>query len=144
LILAIFISWATGQLSIGMAFRRIGLLTTPEERAKPPVVVRANQLIEEAGGLREEADDGLAVLYADPHLQSAHLAFMPRDWRHKRGHMVPEWALAQSKLQEAQTIEEVLTWLMPKERMAILNDGALLQTLFALPRAEAQAQRAAE
>jgi membrane glycosyltransferase len=146
LILAIFISWATGQLSIGMAFRRIGLLTTPEERVKPSIVIRANELIEEMGGLRDEADDGLAVLYADPHLQAAHLAFMPRDWGHKRGHMVPEWALAQSKLQEARTIEEVLAWLMPKERMAILNDEALLRILFVLPRAQAHAQpqRAAE
>jgi membrane glycosyltransferase len=129
-----------------MAFRRIGLLTTPEERAKPSVVIRANELIDEMGGLRDEADDGLAVLYADPHLQAAHLAFMPRDWGHKRGQMVPEWALAQSKLQEAHTIEEVLTWLMPKEKMAILNDEALLRTLFVLPRAQAlaQPQRAAE
>lgn len=134
LILAILISWATGQLSIGMAFRKIGLLTTPEEQVKPSVVTRANEIIQSMGGMRDETDDGLAVLYDDPHLQAAHLAFMPHDRGHPRGHMPAEWALAQSKLQDAQTLEEALAWLKPKERMAILNDAMLLRSLFALSR----------
>jgi membrane glycosyltransferase len=134
LILAIVISWATGQLSIGMAFRKIGLLTTPEERTKPSVVLRANEIIQEMGGLRDETDDGLAILYDDPHLQAAHIAFMQRDQGHQRGHMPAEWALAQSKLQDAETVSEALSWLKPKERMAILNDESLLRRLFALPR----------
>jgi len=143
LILAIFISWSSGQLSIGLALRRIGLLTTPEEKVKPPVVLRANALIDEMGGLREETDDGLAMLYADPHLQAAHVAFMPKEAPRARGDMTPDWALAQSKLNDAETIEEALAWLKPKERMAILNDGVLLRVLFALPRArEAAPQRA--
>ncbi len=145
LILAIFISWATGQLSIGLALRRIGLLTTPEERTKPSVVVRANVLVAEMGGARDEPEDGLATLYEDPHLQAAHAAFMPKDWAHKPGEMSADWALAQSKLHDAATIEDALKWLKPKERMAVLNDGVLLRVLFDLPRAQALAapQRAA-
>ena len=143
LILAIFISWASGKLSIGLALRRIGLLTTPEERTKPSVVVRANALIEEMGGARDEPDDGLATLYDDPHLQAAHTAFLPGGVR-RRGDVTPDWALAQSKLHDAETVEDALAWLKPKERMAVLNDGVLLRTLFALPRADAdrEAKRA--
>jgi membrane glycosyltransferase len=144
LVLAIFISWATGLLSVGLFLRRIGLLTTPEEKVKPSVVVRANALVAEMGGARDDPEDGLALLYADPHLQAAHTAFIPKDWSRKRGVMTPEWALAQSKLSDAETIEDALQWLKPKERMAILNDGALLRKLFTLPRADTavEAQRA--
>ena len=134
LILAILISWATGLLSVGLALRRIGLLTTPEEKTKPSVVVRANALIAEMGGASEEAGDGLALLYADPALRAAHLAFMPADLQRSRGTMTAEWALAHSKLADAETHRGGLRWLMPKERMAVLNDGNLLRMLLALPR----------
>ena len=138
LVLAIFISWTTGQLSIGLALRRIGLLTTPEERAKPSVVQRAAALVAEMGGAREEPGNGLALLYADSHLQAAHAAFMAKEAPRPRGTMSSDWAIAQSKLHDAESIEEALQWLKPKERMAILNDGALLHTLLALPRADSQ------
>jgi membrane glycosyltransferase len=140
LVLAIFISWATGLLSVGLFLRRIGLLTTPEEKVKPSVVVRANELIAEMGGSRDEPEDGLALLYADPHLQTAHTAFIPKEWTRARGVMTAEWALAQSKLNDAQTIDDALLWLKPKERMAVLNDSTLLRTLFALPRAESASE----
>ena len=47
LILSIPLSWASGQLWIGLGMRRIGLLRTPEETTTPPVVARANALAEE-------------------------------------------------------------------------------------------------
>ncbi len=135
LVLAIFISWATGLLSVGLALRRIGLLTTPEEKTKPSVVVRANALIAEMGGTNDEAGDGLALLHADAALRAAHLAFMPDDQHRPRGTMTAEWALAHSKLADAETLDEALRWLGPKERMAVLNDRNLLRMLLTLPAA---------
>src|SRR5260221_12749669 len=44
LVLAVFLSWASGQRSIGLALRRVGLLVTPEEAAVPPIATRANEL----------------------------------------------------------------------------------------------------
>ena len=41
LILAIVLSWASGQLWIGLALRRMGLLLTPEE-THPPEIGRAH------------------------------------------------------------------------------------------------------
>src|SRR5580658_6068952 len=44
LILSIPLSWASGQLWLGLGLRRLGLLRTPEETSPPQVVERANAL----------------------------------------------------------------------------------------------------
>ncbi|MCX8255348.1 Glucans biosynthesis glucosyltransferase H [Beijerinckiaceae bacterium RH AL1] len=142
LILAIFLSWATGLLAVGMAFRRVGLLATPEERAKPPVVARAAAILAEVGGAPAEPPCGLRTLYDNPALQTAHRAYLPPRTR-QRGDIAPDWALAGAKLDDAETIEDAIAWLKPKERMAVLNDGTLLDTLLKLKRAgDAPQQRA--
>ena len=138
LVLAIFLSWATGLLSVGLALRRLGLLTTPEERLKPPIVVRAAAILAERGGAPDEPEDGLALLYAKPGLQAAHEAFRSGPPR-KRGAITPEWALAEAKLDDAESVEDAIAWLKPKERMAILNDGVLTKALLSLPHAAAKA-----
>ena len=136
LVLAIFLSWATGQLSIGLGFRRAGLLTTPEERVKPAVVARAVEILAETGGEPDEPANGLALLYDDPPLQVAHRAFLPTNPR-RRGEITPDWALAEAKLNDAESIEDALAWLAPRERMAILNDDVLFDAFLALRRADA-------
>ena len=133
LILAIFLSWATGLLSVGLAFRRIGLLMTPEEQAQPPVVARANALARElAGG--EAA--GLADVYdinADPRFWALHLAWLPRGPHRRDGNIAADWALAEAKIAEAETLSEAVSWLQPKERMAMLQDRRLIERLSRLP-----------
>jgi len=133
LILAIFISWVTGLLGVGLALRRAGLLLTPEENTKPPVVVRANALAEELGA-HKETPDGLRCIHNDAKLRHAHDAFLPPHQRkRKRGEISPEWALAEAKLDDAESLDEVLKWLSPKERMALLHDRVLLERLQVLP-----------
>jgi membrane glycosyltransferase len=126
LILAIFLSWSTGKLSVGMAFKRLGLLTTPEERTKPTIVVRAAEILAEMGGAPEEPKNALAALYDDRRLQLAHETFRAKDKPRKRGEISADWALAEAKLNDAETIEQALAWLKPREIMAVLNDGVLL------------------
>ena len=135
LILAIPLSWSTGQLSVGMAFRRAGLLTTPEERRRPSVVERTAEILAETGAPPEEPANGLALLYGDASLQAAHNTFMAGLTPRRRGDIKADWALAQAKLDDAETVEQAVAWLHPKERMAILNDGALLERFLQLPRA---------
>ncbi len=132
LILAIFISWVTGLLGVGLALRRVGLLLTPEEKVKPPVVVRANALAE-ALGVRLEIPDGLRTLHADPRLRQSHEAFLPASRKRRRGEISAEWALAEAKLHDAESLDDVLTWLTPKERMALLHDRMLIERLSLLP-----------
>jgi membrane glycosyltransferase len=134
LLLAIFLSWGTGLLSIGLALRRAGLLITPEERITPPVVARANFLANEPAWRDSEALSGLHALYADPQFRAFHVACLPRHQKRRNGDISPEWALADAKLSDAGTIDEAISWLQPKERMAILQDQALIARLALLPK----------
>ncbi|MGH6822426.1 MAG: glucans biosynthesis glucosyltransferase MdoH, partial [Methylocella sp.] len=133
LILAIVLSWGTGLLSVGVALRRVGLLITPEEQVPPPVVARANFLATEPVRLAGEALSGLHALYADPRFRAFHVACLPRRQSRRNGDIAPEWALADAKLSDAGTIDEAISWLRPKERMAILQDQALIARLALLP-----------
>ncbi|HEV7910091.1 MAG TPA: glucan biosynthesis glucosyltransferase H, partial [Methylocella sp.] len=140
LLLAIFLSWGTGLLSVGLALRRAGLLITPEERITPPVVVRANFLANKPAWLDSEALSGLHALYADPQFRAFHVACLPRRQKRRNGDISPEWALADAKLSDAGTIDEAISWLPPKERMAILQDQALIARLALLPKAPPDAE----
>jgi membrane glycosyltransferase len=133
LLLAIFLSWSTGLLNVGVAFRRAGLLLTPEEQMRPPLVARANDL---AASLESEAEKdarGLMALYEDRKLASLHIAWLPDGERRRNVEFTAERALAESKLNEAETIEEALAWLKPKERMALLQNRALIARFLNLP-----------
>ena len=140
LLLAIFLSWGTGLRSIGLALRRAGLLLTPEEQMTPPVVARANFLAGESARRDSEALSGLRALYADPQFRAFHVACLPRRTKRRNGHIPAEWALADAKLSDAATIDEAISWLQPKERMAILQDQALIARLALLPQGSPAAE----
>lgn len=132
LVLAIFISWATGELAFGLRLRRIGLLLTPEEKNKPSVVRRATVYAKELEKSVVVAD-GLKSIYADPGFRSIHVAMLPTGPMRRRGDISPEWALAEAKLLEAKTIDEAIGWLKPVERMTIMLDAVLIAKLVELP-----------
>ena len=46
--------------------------------------------------------------------------------------------MATAKLNDAKSLEEVVAWLKPKERMALLNDRALIAMLVRLPSSASQ------
>ncbi|MCJ2107457.1 glucans biosynthesis glucosyltransferase MdoH [Methylobacterium sp. E-041] len=129
LVLAIPISWASGQLALGLALKQRGLLMTPEERDPPPIATRAGALAarNQARGLDEA--DALAALHADPALADAHTRMLPSAEPRPRGRVDVDHTLAQAKVVEAETLDEARTWLSPKERMALLHDRALLDRL---------------
>jgi membrane glycosyltransferase len=142
LILAIFLSWGTGLRGAGVALRRAGLLVTPEERITPPVVARANFLAGERAHLDAEGPKGLYLLHADPRFRAFHVASLPRQQKRRNGNISPEWALASAKLSDAETIDEAIAWLQPKEPMAILLDPALIAHLARLPKERPGAEAA--
>jgi membrane glycosyltransferase len=135
LVLAIPISWMSGQLAAGLALKRLGLLMTPEEHTPPPIVVRANTLQTELTRLGIDDTDALVALHGDETLRRAHEAMLPTPPHRARGHIDPDRALAQAKLVDAETLEEAIAWLKPKERMVVLHDRALLDILCRLRRA---------
>jgi membrane glycosyltransferase len=72
------------------------------------------------------------------------VACLPRQQKRRNGNIAPEWALALAKLSDAETIDEVIAWLLPKERMAILLDPALIALLAQLPQEPLRAEAATQ
>jgi membrane glycosyltransferase len=140
LILAIWISWATGLKSVGLAMKKLGLLVTPEENARPKVATRANELSEALATDGYDHADGLLALHGDPELRAQHEAFLPPAPPRVRGDIAPERAMAEAKLNDARTIEEAAQWLQGKERMVLLHDRALIGVLARLPPGGAPAE----
>jgi membrane glycosyltransferase len=129
LVLAIPISWLSAKLTLGLALKRSGLLLTPEETEVPPVVRRANTLAEQNRRSGFDEEDGLLALYRDPALRERHEAMLPAVSPRRRGEIDPDRVLAEAKLVEAETIEDAVRWLKPKERLVALHDRALLNLL---------------
>ena len=145
LLLAIPLSWLSGQLNFGLALKRLGLLMTPEERRPPEIASRANELQARNTVLQFDDADGLQALYEDETLREEHEAMLPQPPSRRRGEIETDRALAEAKLVDAETIADALTWLKPKERMVVLHDRALLNLTMRLKSvAQAGTQAAAE
>ncbi|MEE7490232.1 glucans biosynthesis glucosyltransferase MdoH [Methylobacterium oryzae CBMB20] len=135
LVLAIPISWASGQLGLGLALKRRLLLATPEEAAPPEIAVRAAALAARNATRGFDDADSLVALHADPDLALAHSRMLPVGHRRPRGAIDPDHTLATAKICEAETVAEAQAWLSPKERMALLHDRALIDRLVRLDEA---------
>ncbi len=133
LILAIPLSWASGQMWIGVGLRRLGLLTTPEESEVPTIIRRANALSAELALDGADDEDALKAIVTDPVLRQAHESFLPEAGRRRRGEIDVDEAVATAKLNDAQSLEDACAWLKRKERLAVLGDRALIGLLARLP-----------
>ncbi|WP_414470878.1 glucans biosynthesis glucosyltransferase MdoH [Microvirga sp. M2] len=142
LLLAIPLSWLSGQLGAGLALKRLGLLLTPEEHRPPSIAVRANELQVRNAALGFDDEDSLRAIYADAALRERHIEMLPPAAARKRGIIETERALAEAKLADAETIEDAVKWLHPKERMVVLHDRGLLNRLVRLEDKPAEAQAA--
>jgi membrane glycosyltransferase len=135
LLLAIQISWASGQLSIGLWLKRHSILLTPEESSPPGIAVRANARSEELEQRGFDDCEALSLLHHDAGLRQRHIEMLPLAARRIRGQITPERALAEAKLAEASSLEEAAKWLHPKEQAVVLTDRALLSVFAGLPAA---------
>jgi len=142
LLLAIPLSWLSGQLGVGLALKRMGLLMTPEEHQPPAIATRANELQARNAAFGFDDDDSIRALYADATLRERHMDMLPPAPPRKRGIIETERALAEAKIVDAETIEDAVGWLHPKERMVVLHDRALLNMLVQLKEKPADAQAA--
>ena len=143
LVLAIPISWCSGQLAVGLWLKRRGLLMTPEEGAPPAIAVRSNELQVERAQLDFDDADALLALFEDRELRHAHEKMLPSGSERKRGQIEPDRAVAEAKIKEAETIDEAAQWLKTKERMVVLHDRYLISLLVALNPPQAEHQRIA-
>jgi membrane glycosyltransferase len=135
LVLSIPLSWASGQLWIGLGLKRMLLLRTPEETSPPEVVLRANALAEELARVGRDNEDALLSVHDDSEFRAIHEAFLPEKPRHRLGEVDVDAAVASMKLNDAETIEDACAWLKSKERVAVLADRGLIAMLARLPSA---------
>jgi membrane glycosyltransferase len=133
LFLAVPLSRASGSESLGRLLAKVALLRTPEEVDQPALVARRHALIATAPALPE---DGLVYLARNRDARLAHIdGNLPRP-ADPRGRPDPHAFTAEQKLVDARSLEEVLGWLTPTERVEVAADARLLNQLALLPDAE--------
>jgi membrane glycosyltransferase len=132
LVLAIPLSWLSGQLGAGLVLKRLGLLMMPAERQLPEIARQANALQAENARLGFDDEDSLAVLFRDRAFRERHEAMLPHMPHRERGEFDADRVLAEAKVIDAETLEEATRWLKPKERMIVLHDRALLHLAMSL------------
>jgi membrane glycosyltransferase len=127
--LVVPLSYASGSARIGGLLRKAGLLLTPEE-TRPHQLLRARDLAERRyPGL---GGDEILILATNPHAREAHLGLANPHPR-RRGAPEPAVLTAAAKIADARSMDEVLAWLSPAERVHIASDRKLLEALAALP-----------
>ncbi|MCX5514320.1 glucans biosynthesis glucosyltransferase MdoH [Kaistia algarum] len=134
MLLAVPVSGFTGSTRVGRFIRRLGLLRTPEE-ADPPAIVRAAAAIRPAYERATAARASLAALAEDDAARTRHLALVDRIPERPRGHIDPIEAMAAAKIDEADNVEEAVSFMTSSERSMVLATPALLARLVALPAA---------
>jgi membrane glycosyltransferase len=133
LFLSVPLSRASGSERIGLALERWALLRTPEESERPALVARREALIAEAPRLPE---DGLKHLARNREARLAHIEDNLERPRDPRGRPDPHAFTAEQKLTDARSLDEVLEWLSPVERVEVAADARLLNQLALLPDAQ--------
>ena len=145
LLLAIPLSWLSGQLGVGLALKRLGLLM--HARGASPAADRVTRQRAAGAATRSSASTKpmrFLRSIANRELREQHEAMLPEAPMRRRGEIEPDRALAEAKLVDAETIEEALAWLKPKERMVVLHDRALLSLVMRLKDPRVSTTAAAE
>ena len=133
LLLAIPLSWLSGQLFLGLALKRMGLLLTPEEKEQPEIVkiITEYEKLNSQKGYNEL--DALVALKEDALLLDFHRKNLPETEKKERGKINLDAVIAEAKIHDANSIHEVSLWLSTKEKKAVIENSDILQKLLALP-----------
>lgn len=134
LVLAAPLSALTARLDIGLALRRSGLLTIPEEHRLPAILRRADAVAGDLADRIGPSCDGCVRLAADPALLAFHRANLVPDTPYGRGGIDETLVLGLARLKSAETIEEAVRFLSSREKLAVLADPDGLDRLALLPR----------
>jgi|HigsolmetaAR201D_1030396.scaffolds.fasta_scaffold01450_5 membrane glycosyltransferase len=130
LVLAVPLSKISGSVRFGRALAEVGVFRIPEETAPHALIRRRNELIAQAPPLPK---DGLRYLARDRAARVAHLAGnLPRP-PDARGHPHPQRLTAETKVMQAERLQEALDWLSGPERIEVAADPRLLERLAELP-----------
>src|SRR5215210_2212826 len=129
-IIGLVLSIPIAILSSRLSSPNSRLFRTPEQKSPPLVLVRANELAKDSD---EIAASPLRVLRDDGRLLEEHLANLPGEKRRSRGQIDPHLAIARAKIEDAETFEEAVGYLTPRETFALLNSPRMLRAACAIP-----------
>jgi membrane glycosyltransferase len=126
LLLSIPLAALTSRTDIGVALRRMRLLTIPEEQHAPEVLVRANEL---AVCLRDDDVKIAELLKRRGDLRKAHGQMLSPQQQRRRGDIDGDLVIAKAKVDEATTFDEAIGFLTPAEMRALLSDQQAYEAL---------------
>jgi membrane glycosyltransferase len=118
LILSIPLSWISGGARRTKWLKMSGLLRAPEEKDPVPILAQLKQKLADTPKLRKTG--GLTRLVNDPYLFAWHLSQLP-DTRGETQTFDPARIIAEWKLQHADSIKHLESWLEPAEALALLR-----------------------
>ena len=117
-------------MKLGRLLNWFRILRTPEEKHVPAVIRRRDELLAHAASM---PTDGLRYIARNRQARYAHVSGnLPRP-QETRGHPDQNRLTAERKLADARTLNEVLSWLGPAERVHVASDPRLLERLAELP-----------
>jgi membrane glycosyltransferase len=130
LLLAVPLSKISGSVKLGRFLNWFRVLRTPEEKHVPPVIRRRDELLAHSSAM---PTDGLRYIARNRQARYAHISGNQPRPQETRGHPDSNRLTAERKLTEARTLNEVLSWLGPAERVQVAGDARLLERLAELP-----------
>ncbi len=130
--LAVPTSWASAHAGIGWSLRRMGLLLIPEEVQPPMIAEEAYRIGTDYVEMALENERALVLIHNDPTFRLAHESIIQVPPPRARGKIDTDRAMAEAKLNDAETLQDALKWLTAKETIVVLHDRALIAMLIAL------------
>ncbi len=127
LVLALPLSAASGSVSFAGLLRWLGLLVVPEEIDPPRVIAMRDENERRLERLVEAAT--MQRLIEDAEACERHFASVLPRRAPTRGHPDVMLMTARAKVGDAHGVAEALYWLTPPERLAVLGDRGLFESL---------------
>jgi membrane glycosyltransferase len=113
----------TSAGALGRRLRSLGVFLTPEERAPPPTLVRANALL---ANQHEPEGHPITLLAESPPLLAAHLSMLPPPKARSARELDVPLVLACAKLEASRDFDEAIELLERRELVAVLGNAAAL------------------
>jgi membrane glycosyltransferase len=127
LLVAMLLSRFSGSVTAGQRLRACRLLLIPEETV-PPAVASAQSKLQ--AHLRQISEDAsLQRLIADPDSRAGHFAAVLSLPPPERGRPDADRLTIRAKIGEASGPQEVMSWLTPGERVALVADRTLFELM---------------
>ena len=120
----------------GLALRRLGLLSIPEERDPPHILSRAKELTATLQAVERMRGEVFAAFLDSPELVELHRRMLPPPRRRSRRDLDVHLVVGLAKLDECANLEEALEVLTEAEKRALLGSERGLDELLSLRRGQ--------